>query len=75
MWLRGFDDDVRAHLVAEYKEAGIDVRMNANIASIDKVAGGLKATLEDGSTLEADVIMFATGPPPPALSLTHLLLQ
>jgi len=61
LWLRGFDADVRNHLLAEYKEAGIDVQMNTNIAKIEKVEGGLKATLEDGSELEADVIMYATG--------------
>eukprot|EP00961_Rhodomonas_salina_P028746 387788-Rhodomonas_salina.1 len=46
--------------VTEYAEAGIDVKMNANIAKIEKVDSGLKATLEDGSVMEADVILFAT---------------
>ena len=42
-------------------EKGVDVRVNANIASIEKSDSGLKATLEDGSVLEADTIMYATG--------------
>jgi glutathione reductase (NADPH) len=62
MWLRGFDMDVRKHLIPEYETIGVDVKFNANIAKIDKQGdGSLKATLEDGSTLEADVIMYATG--------------
>jgi len=32
-----------------------------NVASIEKVAGGLRATLVDGSRLEADAILYATG--------------
>ena len=32
--------------------------------SIEQSGSGLKATLEDGSTLEADVIMYATGRKP-----------
>eukprot|EP00960_Hanusia_phi_P066078 766302-Hanusia_phi.AAC.3 len=61
LWLRGFDKDVREHLVNEYKEQGVDVRFNSNIAKIEKTGDSLKATLEDGSVLEADVIMYATG--------------
>jgi len=64
MWLRGFDMDVRTHLATEYKEQGIDVKFNSNIAKIEKAGEGLKATLEDGSTLEADVILYATGRKP-----------
>lgn len=64
MWLRGFDNDVRTHLAAEYKEQGIDVRFNSNIAKLEKAGDHLKATLEDGSTLEADVVLFATGRKP-----------
>ncbi|EKX50730.1 hypothetical protein GUITHDRAFT_66527 [Guillardia theta CCMP2712] len=64
LWLRGFDKDVREHLVNEYKEQGVDVRFNSNIAKIEKSGDGLKATLEDGSVLDADVIMYATGRSP-----------
>ena len=69
MFLRGFDDDVRAHLAGEMTKQGIDLRFNANIASISKQdgskqGGGLRATLEDGTTLDADQIMYATGRAP-----------
>jgi len=64
MFLRGFDQDLRSHLATEMLKQGIDLRFNANIASLEKTADGLVATLEDGSTLEADVVMYATGRAP-----------
>jgi len=62
LWLRGFDKDVREHLVPEYKRIGVDVRFNTDVAKIEKQAdGSLKATMKDGSVVETDVIMYATG--------------
>jgi len=61
MFLRGFDQDLRTHLADQMKKQGIDLRFNANIASIEKTGLVLIATLEDGSTLEADAVMYATG--------------
>jgi len=61
LFLRGFDDDVRNFLAAEMRRRGVDLRFEANVASIEKVSGGLRATLEDGSVLEADAILYATG--------------
>lgn len=61
LWLRGFDKDVREHLVTEYKNQGVDLKFNTNIAKMEKVADGIKVTYEDGSTQEADVVMYATG--------------
>lgn len=53
--------DVRKHLVDEYKNAGVNLKFNANIAKMEKVAGGIKVTYEDGSTQETDIVMYATG--------------
>jgi len=61
LWLRGFDTDVREHLVTEYKNQGVDLKFNTNIAKMEKVADGIKVTYEDGSTQEADIVMYATG--------------
>jgi glutathione reductase (NADPH) len=61
LFLRGFDDDVRATLASEMKKRGIDVRFNAKVAKIEKRATGLLAILEDGATCEADLILYATG--------------
>ena len=62
LFLRGFDDDVRETLAEEIRRSGIDLRFDANVAAIERRGkGSLVATLEDGSTLEADTILFATG--------------
>jgi glutathione reductase (NADPH) len=64
LFLRGFDDDLRKTLASEMRQRGLDLRFDANVASIEKSSGGLRATLEDGSALEADVILYATGRSP-----------
>ncbi|MEM7411494.1 MAG: glutathione-disulfide reductase [Myxococcota bacterium] len=62
LFLRGFDDDVREVLAEEMRAQGIALRFDANITRVDKASdGGLRATLEDGSTLEGDAILYATG--------------
>jgi len=59
--LRGFDDDLRTALHKEYADKGIDVRVKASIARIEKAPAGFKVTLADGSVIEADQVMAATG--------------
>jgi len=62
LFLRGFDGAIRAHLRDELAKKGLDLQFNADIARIDKQAdGSLLATLNDGRTLEADCIFYATG--------------
>ncbi|ANF27177.1 glutathione-disulfide reductase [Stutzerimonas stutzeri] len=65
LFLRGFDGALRDHLKDELIKKGLDLQFNADIARIDKQADGtLLATLEDGRTLEADCIFYATGRQP-----------
>jgi glutathione reductase (NADPH) len=64
LFLRGFDDDVRKTLASEMRQRGLDLRFDANVASIEKASSGLCATLADGSKLEADAILYATGRSP-----------
>ncbi len=61
LFLRGFDDDVRATLAEEMRKKGVDLRFDANVSRIDKDKGGLTVSLDDGSSIEADVVMYATG--------------
>ncbi len=67
--LRGFDDDVRAFVAAEMVKKGVDLRLNANLASLRRELGSLKATREDGGTLEVDAVLVATGRWPNATGL------
>lgn len=59
--LRGFDDEVRHFLAAEMLKAGVDLRLNAGVLSVEKQPDGLHVRLEDGNTLVADVVLYATG--------------
>jgi len=69
LFLRGFDDDVRSHLADEMRKKGIDLRFGTNIAKIEKTGETLVAALEDGSALEADCVMYATGRAPNTANL------
>ncbi len=59
--LRGFDDDVRDHLAAEMRKKGVDLRVGIDVAKVERQAGALRLSLADGSSLEADTVMAATG--------------
>jgi glutathione reductase (NADPH) len=59
--LRGFDHDVRNFLQQELVKKGIDVRCRTNVTRIDKVAGALRVTLDDGTAIECDEVLYATG--------------
>ena len=65
-FLRGFDDDVRTFLADEIRKKGVDLRFNANIARIEKKGDAYLAEFEDGTEVETDLIMYATGRAPNA---------
>jgi len=67
--LRGFDGDVRQFIAQELRKHGVDLRTRSDVRSVDKTAAGLVATLADGSTLEADTILYATGRVPNAANM------
>jgi glutathione reductase (NADPH) len=62
--LRGFDDEVRYFLAAEMQKAGVDLRLNAGVLAVRRESDGLKVDLEDGHTLHADAVLYATGRTP-----------
>jgi len=61
LFLRGFDDDVREFLAAEMRARKLDLRFEARVASIERSAGSLRVNLDDGSFLETDAVLYATG--------------
>ena len=61
MFLRGFDADIRAHAAQEIAKTGVDLRFNVNVQSITKNANGLQLQLTDGSVIEVDAVLYATG--------------
>lgn len=63
LFLRGFDKDVRCHLRDEMSAQGIDLRFNAEIASIGKQGKDFLVTLTDNdeSVIVCDCAMAAIG--------------
>jgi glutathione reductase (NADPH) len=62
--LRGFDNDVRAHLTMEMERRGIPIMTGCEHAKIEKTATGLKSTLTNGHEIETDIVMYCTGRSP-----------
>lgn len=62
LFLRGFDQSVRAHLKEELVKKGLDLQFNADIQRIERQSdGSLLATLSDGRQLATDCVFYATG--------------
>lgn len=59
--LRGFDEDIRDHMMLSLEKRGIDMRLETTITHIDKMPEGLNVSLSDGSLLNADYVLSATG--------------
>jgi glutathione reductase (NADPH) len=59
--LRGFDDDIAAHLAGEMAKRGVVLRTGVHNDHIERRGEGLCLTLRDGSAIEADVVLHATG--------------
>jgi glutathione reductase (NADPH) len=62
--LKGFDDDVRAHVQAEMQRQGVTIHTQVIFKAIEKTPTGLVAHLTNGASIEADVIMAALGRKP-----------
>lgn len=59
--LRGFDDEIRAHIAAQMQGHGVTIRLHSDITHITRTNGGLLVQLSDGKSLEADAVLSATG--------------
>jgi glutathione reductase (NADPH) len=67
--LRGFDEDLQAHLSSEMQKKGIEIRTSSNVSKIEKSGDGVRITLEDGAAFGAGQVMFATGRLPNVMNL------
>jgi len=70
--LRGFDEDVRQHLMRSMKDRGISIHNEVTISKIIKENENIKIKLSDNSTLSVETVMGATGRVP---NITGLGLQ
>ncbi|KAB2847900.1 MAG: glutathione-disulfide reductase, partial [Hyphomicrobiaceae bacterium] len=62
--LRGFDQDLRDGLAEEMRHRGVEIRVNADIASLSRKGKAIEAQLTDGTAVETDAVMLATGRAP-----------
>lgn len=75
--LRHFDDDISRFLQQEITKKGIVLQLNNNVVSIEKTAAELLVHCENGETLVADCVLYATGRKPATsqLGLEHTAVQ
>ncbi|MEP9370205.1 glutathione-disulfide reductase [Xanthobacter sp. VNH20] len=59
--LRGFDDEIRAHLAKEMEQAGVRMLCGRTLTSITAVEGGKRVRLSDDTEVEVDEVMLAIG--------------
>jgi glutathione reductase (NADPH) len=59
--LRGFDEEVRQFACDEIRKKGVQFHLGVNIQQIVKTDSGLQVSLTDGSELEVDLVLCATG--------------
>jgi glutathione reductase (NADPH) len=62
--LRGFDDDVRAHLRQEMERRGVHILTGCTVDAVDKLPSHLCAHVSNGMQVTADQAMFCLGRPP-----------
>ncbi len=63
--LRGFDEDVRAHLAEELHQRGVKVVLACQHERIEKREDGILVShVTDSMVIESEVVMFATGREP-----------
>jgi len=62
--LRGFDDEVRAHVRMDMEKRGIKVITGCKVAAIEQLDSRLSVRFSNGFQHTADYVMFATGRAP-----------
>ncbi len=59
--LRGFDAEVANFLIAEMRKKGVTVHLQTTVTGVEKVGDVQRVQLSDGSVIEADAVLHATG--------------
>jgi glutathione reductase (NADPH) len=59
--LRDFDMDLRDGLAEAMRNRGVDLRMDTDVASIEKDGNGYRVHLKRGDSIAAELVMAATG--------------
>src|ERR1700681_398114 len=67
--LRGFDEDVRAHVRAEMERQGITILTGCTVNRVDRHGKEFTSHLSGGSSVASDQVMFAIGRHPNVANL------
>jgi glutathione reductase (NADPH) len=67
--LRGFDEDVRAHVRSEMEKEGINILTGCIVNRVDKHGKEFTSHLSNGSSVASDQVMFAIGRHPNVANL------
>jgi glutathione reductase (NADPH) len=67
--LRGFDEDVRAHVRTEMERAGITILTGCTVARVEKPGEEVISHLSSGSSVASDQVLFAIGRHPNVANL------
>ncbi|HKH81063.1 MAG TPA: glutathione-disulfide reductase [Methylovirgula sp.] len=67
--LRGFDEDIRAHVRSEMEKAGITILTGCTVNKVDKHGKDFTSHLSNGSSIASDQVMFAIGRHPNVANL------
>ncbi|MGO9360661.1 MAG: glutathione-disulfide reductase [Xanthobacteraceae bacterium] len=67
--LRGFDDDVRAHLRKEMEKAGISIQTGCTVTRVERHGDTYTSHLSSGGSVASDQVMFAIGRHPNVANL------
>ena len=64
LFLRGFDTTVRKFLKTEIEKKGIRLRFNTDVERIEKTGTGYKLALNNDTSIETGLVVYATGRKP-----------
>jgi glutathione reductase (NADPH) len=64
LFLRGFDDDIRATLAEETRKNGVDLRFETKVSRISRRGDERVVELASGETIACDLVLYATGRAP-----------
>src|SRR6476469_6221383 len=67
--LRGFDEDVRAHVRSEMEKQGITILTGCTVTKVDRHGDEFTTHLSNGSSLASEQVMFAIGRHPAVANL------
>ncbi len=67
--LRGFDEDVRAHVRAEMEKQGITILTGCTVSKVDRHRNEFTTHLSNGSSIASEQVMFAIGRHPNVANL------